>query len=647
MSSIEDDPQSPELGDRPNPSQPPKISESSALEKVAEQGMSDEEEEEQVTKKKRTLKRDTREWTEVLSLQTGDESGFDDEEVNHQMYQEAKKIMEQSGLCKLSTHKPKDSDLHLWKKKIGWSTDGDASWTNIFTCPLLTRFGCQCQLRLTNTPTSCILEMRGTHDATSHAPEKDKSKFLKLQQIEAIRTGVRLAPKQSAKHLRRNLMFSSPPKRIGPDLARSVERRVRRLRAELTSEKLEMDGAVMDDSYSALEKFVESKWFETLLEQHNDPDCDYHINLFEPIVIGKDLNPSDDIVYFVLSSLWFLFNIYRNIECGWLFQLNGDVTYCINRAGVASLSLGVNSLGHVNNPICWAIIPEKTEGRKTYAETWYCVEEAAIKALCDYKCCDDADCETCFMVTDLRMSPRVQQKMKTKAFKSGQLEVEATLCDHLRDFHNFSKEVFNLEANTCDNHFLGIQAANYSQRKYFLSQQNYDKFYDVMVRIQKISMEIVCNKAHDLVESFMVDELNDTRAWDWWSRNWSMESGFGRWSICHGGYSGYVTNASHERGHREDKEPCNEKSSLGEFLGNRCHTIKAQGEEIRSKMQKQGTPNRFITIPPITKDVWDHVQSFHCKTLALSLRQVVSVTAAGARAAWPSRSRKGSRCRWC
>ncbi len=83
-------------------------------------------------------------------------------------------------------------------------------------------------------------------------------------------------------------------------------------------------------------------------------------------MIGKDLNPSDDIVYIVLSSLWFLFNIYRNIECGWLFQLNGDATYCINRAGVSAISLGVNSLGHVNNPICWAIIPEKTKARKTY-----------------------------------------------------------------------------------------------------------------------------------------------------------------------------------------------------------------------------------------------------------------------------------------
>jgi hypothetical protein len=181
--------------------------------------------------------------------------------------------MEQSGLCKLSIHKPKDTDLHLWKKKIGWGTDGDTSWTNIFTCPLQTRFGCQCQLRVTNTPTSTVLEMRGTHDVASHAPEKDNSKNFKLQQIEAILTGVRLAPKQSAKHLRRNSMYSSQPKRIGPDLARCVALRVRIFRALLTTEKLEMKGVEMHDSYAALEAFVESKWFVTLLAQHNDPAC--------------------------------------------------------------------------------------------------------------------------------------------------------------------------------------------------------------------------------------------------------------------------------------------------------------------------------------------------------------------------------------
>ncbi len=35
-------------------------------------------------------------------------------------------------------------------------------------------------------------------------------------------------------------------------------------------------------------------------------------------------------------------------------------------------------------------------------------------------------------------------------------------------------------------------------------------------------------------------------------------------------------------------------------------------------MKLNGTPNRFMTIPPITKDVWDHIQSFHPRTLALS-----------------------------
>ena len=74
---------------------------------------------------------------------------------------------------------------------------------------------------------------------------------------------------------------------------------------------------------------------------------------YKPFIIGKDLNPGEDIVYMNTTSLYFLFNIFRKIECGSLFQLNGDVTYAINRTGVASLTLGVNSLGHVNNPFKW------------------------------------------------------------------------------------------------------------------------------------------------------------------------------------------------------------------------------------------------------------------------------------------------------
>jgi hypothetical protein len=69
---------------------------------------------------------------------------------------------------------------------------------------------------------------------------------LKLQQIEAIRAGVVIAPKQSAKLLRRNVMHASPDHQIQPELARSVERHVRKFRAKLTEQKL--DGIVLDDS---------------------------------------------------------------------------------------------------------------------------------------------------------------------------------------------------------------------------------------------------------------------------------------------------------------------------------------------------------------------------------------------------------------
>ncbi len=122
---------------------------------------------------------------------------------------------------------------------------------------------------MTDTTHATCVEKRGTHDKSCHSPDKDKSKFLKLQQIEAIRAGVVIAPKQSAEHLHRNVMHAFPDKRIQPELARSVERHMRKFRVELTEQKL--DGIAVDDSYGSLVKFVDIKWFATLLIEHNDP----------------------------------------------------------------------------------------------------------------------------------------------------------------------------------------------------------------------------------------------------------------------------------------------------------------------------------------------------------------------------------------
>ncbi len=76
--------------------------------------------------------------------------------------------------------------------------------------------------------------------------------------------------------------------------------------------------------------------------------------------------------------------------------------------------------------------------------------------------------DTCKMVNDLRDSARIQTLMNKKSFIGGRFEVDATLCDHLADYNNFTEEEFVFEAYTCDNHFLGIRA---SQRRNTLSSQ--------------------------------------------------------------------------------------------------------------------------------------------------------------------------------
>ncbi len=129
-STIEDDQPSPELGHPTTPPRAPQFSTepSETIDKDQdEEEVEDEEEEEEEPgpKKKRTLNRDTREWTLLLRLDKGDQAGFDDEEINHLVYLEAKKIMEQSGLCKLASFKPKHTYLRLWKRKVGWGSDRD------------------------------------------------------------------------------------------------------------------------------------------------------------------------------------------------------------------------------------------------------------------------------------------------------------------------------------------------------------------------------------------------------------------------------------------------------------------------------------------------------------------------------------------
>jgi hypothetical protein len=364
MSSSEDEAQSPVNGASSSKDPLPPLNSDAASS-----------DEELPAKKSKNYKRPRIEWQQVLRFRRGDDAIIAEEEMKHQIHQAHTKIMEDSRLVRLPGHVPGPKDVGMWKIKSEYAIDGGHTSVKWCQCPMHYRFGCKVQIKLYESPTYYLLEVRGEHNADSHAPEKERSKHLTVKQIQAIHTGVRMAPAQSAVTLRRNLVNFSPEKQINPIKIRNVRRQVAKFRAELTLEQL--DNFRIDDSYGSLVRFSDAKWFRTLIDQHNDADLPFHFDLFEPFVIGRDLNPEDDIVYLNFSTIWHLCNFLRNIAAGWMLQICADGTYKVWRRGVAIYVIGVNSVPHKSNPVCWAVIPE-SESKEVCHGTWRAVQSAAF-----------------------------------------------------------------------------------------------------------------------------------------------------------------------------------------------------------------------------------------------------------------------------
>jgi hypothetical protein len=100
-------------------------------------------------------------------------------------------------------------------------------------------------------------------------------------------------------------------------------------------------------SFGSRRALFEAKWFATLVELHNDPNDD----MFETVINSSDLQAERDIVHLNRTSLWFLCSVIQAIECGWIFQLNGNATLNFCCRVVDMISLGVNSLGAHNHTL--------------------------------------------------------------------------------------------------------------------------------------------------------------------------------------------------------------------------------------------------------------------------------------------------------
>ena len=391
-------------------------------------------------------------YTLVKQWVTGETATMEQEDIDRELFELARDWMWASKLKKTPGHKELPTDFAMWKQNRTFHKKKTGVTVTTYRCPLLHRCNCKAGIRIMRGPTFIRLDKLGVHDSTSH--DEDGSKFLKYQQIVAVVDAVRTAPSLSAAELRRNLQMSgpdSPGKKIAPGLLRSIQNRVRTARVQLTTDQLA--GYAINDSFGSLTKFAKRLDVRALIDQHNDPEHDFHFDLFSPIILGADIKAQRDLVYLQVSSPWFIFNVFRSMMAGWGTQLNADATFGFCRSNLDMIGLGVNSMGAHNNPLTWALIPHHGESEICYAGSYEHFQSAAI-ALLDVVT-SDCDCEFCRTLNQIRDSPEVIRYVASEDHANGFLQITSAQCDNHQGFQNFARSVLELDPNICKNHVLG------------------------------------------------------------------------------------------------------------------------------------------------------------------------------------------------
>jgi hypothetical protein len=132
------------------------------------------EEEEPVAPKKRA--RVLAQYVLVKLWITGERAEMDDEDIENQLFVEARDLMQLSRLKKLPGHKGLSTDLHLWKRAGRDHTTRAGMTYTIFCCPMSHQCDCKCTISVGRGDGILILERCCLHDMSCHAT--DKSKFL-------------------------------------------------------------------------------------------------------------------------------------------------------------------------------------------------------------------------------------------------------------------------------------------------------------------------------------------------------------------------------------------------------------------------------------------------------------------------------------
>ena len=139
-------------------------------------------------------------------------------------------------------------------------------------------------------------------------------------------------------------------------------RRVRHARKDLTAKQL--GGFIIAVNFGSLTEFCNRSLWSEAVRKHNNPAIDFHVSLYDYVVIGYELIAERDVVQINLSSVWMLCVAVRAIIAGWNFQLCADVTGNVCSRSVDLLEFSVTSILCQNNVLCLSIIPKETESER-------------------------------------------------------------------------------------------------------------------------------------------------------------------------------------------------------------------------------------------------------------------------------------------
>jgi hypothetical protein len=181
---------------------------------------SDEEEEERPKQKSKCV---IAEYEPVKLWVTGERAAQPEEDIEHELLEEARESMNFSGLKKLPGQKGLDTDLHLLKKASAGHKTRTGTLYTISRCPLQHQCKCIKTIRVGRGRALLILERCGLHDVHSH--DYDGFKYLKYDQITSLSEAAITEPNLSGSAIRNNmLLHDSPSKTIGAEHSRSVMR---------------------------------------------------------------------------------------------------------------------------------------------------------------------------------------------------------------------------------------------------------------------------------------------------------------------------------------------------------------------------------------------------------------------------------------